>query len=1477
MPFSRDGLEHLGVATVESRAFYAPSSSGISTPAAPTICLSSMTTSMLPGRIQPEPVRPKFRFATVTLPTTGKGDASNMKDAHTAEKARTEDTATSESNHKNIIHGEDWKAGRERKLSQAGEIDLNETSPKSLKASQTRRENELGNSLPKRFVATQLRPRRASTGVREEDRFDVSVPAIGKTLSGLGESHARLSVFQRGRRSSWNTAVDSSPIMPPASAMLVSPSGVDLNVKQEKSGEPVHAAAVGMIDLNNSTGLIGRPHLLETDVGNVPVGQSRYDIAGSTSSVIRFGTSPPRVLTPERKSVSSLGRSSVSPVAIPFSGSGIAQELKLAMPASGSLLSNATTKHDFPSRTSPANESQTPPRTEPPGSLRFPKSSGGSPKGALANVALDLSMTNLPPAVRRALALRYGSKKGGVGESVAVPATVAPNISKSRSRFVEGSKVQSHTQAHDLPQLENQARQVQPTTDHSQVARIARAVRSRRSVSLDSRSTIQVEQVDFAAPGRQSFQNISPKTPENCHGYTRESFNTSATTSGSKSTVASAVLALGSTYDARIAAVPGVSTGLSDLSRTVMQGRLPLMDLSSTSYLPASVSLISKDSKDANVNTISGAAEFAKHSSLSRFLPTTSLMSRTDIGSPPDKTSKALKETCHDKSAKLSSYLEPVLSTSVSGTERSSTRSQLKSLYRNVQSQSSSVSHNDHGNSVKPSRSLTDVHNAGDSTQRSVSHSVSHGTVDVCHDSLSRSFEGGYEGVAKLGGSAPSTSRSVSETYRDSISRSSTRSEFDVSLNSGGHPTELMDLNTKPYVRVRQDVEQELAGSPTAGLQGSSMRQKRPVGDDDETCGYTTEPGVSKRVRDTETLLAESKTVTYAPGVNVDGLLKLERDEQEQLQALNSVQSRLKLVRSHIQKLCTELDNLHSEENRIASRMSQLRSARLQILQLAVCEQRSPVHGGEESHDGNNHALASHRNPLSDKEFRSEENPYEGSSTATYDKLYRGASGVGRSSSRVSSPASQKNDFSSKSRVCCLETLQGSSSGNTSEANNPQNIGDDFPPENVFVSPVKDSFEAHKVIEGTISKQGLSQLSTTSTFTGSCDKMRVKSEFGENAAQSSLTSSSTNMNTTRSAVVNCHSTPKKAVISLAERVKKRRSMSLDDRHYLSVMAEVDTNRNVESGPLPRNNTFQQSVSTEHRPSTQDQSCNAHEKRRTSIATETTEPQINSVENCSTGCGTADEQIGRKTRKKQHRDDALRKMNQLLFPGRLPLQNGKGRKRSFSDVKVSNTIAQSKQKLQSVKEKMKQWRQNTEDMTREIGAQGSGSQSAAPGQKTSRNNPHAEVKRQKHFDRQRNDKAGDCSAARVVWCSPRSSTSSAGESHRKTTKELKKSGLFNVTKKGSSKRKKRKQERQGNDRRNHSGQTRSTKGLEMGKREEFNRKSNKLSRKEQEKMNSSTTTHPAEADNANEARPSSMVDEIPTHDEVSAIKFLYFRT
>lgn len=173
---------------------------------------------------------------------------------------------------------------------------------------------------------------------------------------------------------------------------------------------------------------------------------------------------------------------------------------------------------------------------------------------------------------------------------------------------------------------------------------------------------------------------------------------------------------------------------------------------------------------------------------------------------------------------------------------------------------------------------------------------------------------------------------------------------------AGGRPTDTPRLNvdnsrSPPRPSVLQsrgliDLNSSLEyGAREAPLDSSSegiavIKRKRLDSSEGLETGSSFGDKTVKRPRQEDTTAGDDQAVTFRSGINVQELLTIEREEQNHLQNLHAVQARLKSVRAQIQKLCTELDSLSSEEQRITLRMGDLRSMRLSILEHACYERR---------------------------------------------------------------------------------------------------------------------------------------------------------------------------------------------------------------------------------------------------------------------------------------------------------------------------------------------------------------------------------------------------------------------------------------------------------------------------------------------------------------------------------------------------------
>lgn len=145
----------------------------------------------------------------------------------------------------------------------------------------------------------------------------------------------------------------------------------------------------------------------------------------------------------------------------------------------------------------------------------------------------------------------------------------------------------------------------------------------------------------------------------------------------------------------------------------------------------------------------------------------------------------------------------------------------------------------------------------------------------------------------------------------------------------------LIDLNSSMALGGREAANPETL---------SVMKRKRVNSTEGSQCPSSSPyEQLIKRLKQEQATPIENTAATYRPGINVQELLTIEREEQNQLQNLHAVQSRLKSVRAQIQKLCTELDSLSSEEQRITLKMGELRNQRLSVLENACYERQVPT------------------------------------------------------------------------------------------------------------------------------------------------------------------------------------------------------------------------------------------------------------------------------------------------------------------------------------------------------------------------------------------------------------------------------------------------------------------------------------------------------------------------------------------------------
>lgn len=234
------------------------------------------------------------------------------------------------------------------------------------------------------------------------------------------------------------------------------------------------------------------------------------------------------------------------------------------------------------------------------------------------------------------------------------------------------------------------------------------------------------------------------------------------------------------------------------------------------------------------------------------------------------------------------------------------------------------------------------------------------GSLPNSHQLLNkRLIDGGHQSTELLSDTAlavPRTSSSVlpkgesdelhsrglidlsSTSYLDEMPMQRTTEASRLIADNSRPPSAVPVLNHRGLI----DLNSSLKYSSSETLEASPEIKRKRLGSSigSESASSMGGEKVVKRPKQEATSARDDKTATYRSGLNVQELLSIEREELNQLQNLNVVQSSLKSVRAQIQKLCTELDSLSTEEQRITLRMGELRNARLSILENACYERQ---------------------------------------------------------------------------------------------------------------------------------------------------------------------------------------------------------------------------------------------------------------------------------------------------------------------------------------------------------------------------------------------------------------------------------------------------------------------------------------------------------------------------------------------------------
>ncbi|XP_031573775.1 uncharacterized protein LOC116307638 [Actinia tenebrosa] len=543
------------------------------------------------------------------------------------------------------------------------------------------------------------------------------------------------------------------------------------------------------------------------------------------------------------------------------------------------------------------------------------KESNISPISVTSVPSLDLSRLNLPPHVRRALALKYANKKQADGVSLA--ASLAPNVSSSRTRFVEAKKclAPNQEQTDTTLKLTDTLLRKPPITSSA----IQRRLRQHRSVSLDSCPT-----------SRSSF---FPEVPNPCDRLGSTSYERFPT--GMSSVSGPHVFKVSSTMNAN----KGENVPVQ-----------PMIDLSASSYIPslqqAGASKKRHSYKDHEATTayrlgkpevreFSGTEggfsldkdKIHKHQRTSSLENIPSLMptarrsvraasfdrdtsyARFDAGgSNPPQTSRlvpatgmikkdgdqfvsgvhSLSSATHEKETSQSKFAT-VLQASPRSLIVTPLPSEKNSALISLESE------------VSIARSLEGTeHNDKDGGYISLESTARSATPEGTTDNVVRLHQ---YGLLDLG-----STRKTSSIKNDEATRA-------ASLHDDSRPGDFIFPGMSNYIGANR---YDFLSSKRKTTDGSDTEER------------------NKRTKSVDSSTSGNESLTYLPGVDVQELLHLEHEEQKQLKSLQDIQAKAKATRLKLQALSIELEHLNVLEKRISEDISNTKNKRLEILQGAL-------------------------------------------------------------------------------------------------------------------------------------------------------------------------------------------------------------------------------------------------------------------------------------------------------------------------------------------------------------------------------------------------------------------------------------------------------------------------------------------------------------------------------------------------------------
>ena len=507
----------------------------------------------------------------------------------------------------------------------------------------------------------------------------------------------------------------------------------------------------------------------------------------------------------------------------------------------------------------------------------------------------------------------------------------------------------------------------------------------------------------------------------------------------------------------------------------------------------------------------------------------------------------------------------------------------------------------------------------------------------------------------------------------------------------------LIDLNTSMEYGARVSTTESSDTPPVI------KRKRINSWEDSESVSSVSAEKEVKRSKQKEKDNENDKPVTYQSGLNVQELLSIEREEQNQLQNLHAVQSRLKSVRSQIQKLCTELDSLSSEEQRITLRMGELRNSRLSILESACYQRQVPLQANTET--------------LS----------RETSTAAT----------------QVGEDDSKSTSFESDTFVANSRTV-GSDHGKSQVIGSSQDLNI-----NAAKSPSNDCHEVGMDTEFEITQAELETDSSAFSVTETSQSTIGCTQSPQSVAHSSVITTARSVSTEETP--HSRQTSEKFLERLflaSKRVAKETSST----------SEVDVKR---AGISKQTSTASSDVdaATEHSSLGAADAHSSFNSADTQLIVENPALAKNNQSDQGRAEGEAHSKVVSVQPNEQTKSDLIKKVQYLH-----PQEKSLFRKKSFSDINVSKTIEASRKKIQSVRENMNRWKQQEDSIDTQVSSKGKSSkQRDTLSSSSSANSSEIPFK----------DKQNPSPLKITILDKP---------SPRKTSKELKKSSLFQSGKK-----------------------------------------------------------------------------------------------